>query len=139
MLTCCYSNSAVERIEILTDGASAIYGGNNAAGVVNVILKKDFDGVTIRGGTTEPDLPGGKEDNFSVVVGGSGDKSSFVFSYEHQEETLSTGKTEYTKSSRTESDDYADWLGISAGSRTWVNADTFQYLPWAACLVTQDS
>ena len=88
--------AAVERIEILTDGASAIYGGDAAAGVVNVILKKDFDGVTIRGGTTEPDLPGGKEDNFSVVVGGSGDKSSFVFSYEHQKETLSTGKTEIT-------------------------------------------
>lgn len=126
--------AAVERIEILTDGASAIYGGDAAAGVVNVILKKDFDGVTIRGGTTEPDLPGGKEDNFSVVVGGSGDKSSFVFSYEHQERnTIYWKDREYTKSSRTESDDYADWLGISAGSRTWVNADTFQYLPWAAC------
>ena len=126
--------AAVERIEILTDGASAIYGGDAAAGVVNVILKKDFDGVVIKGGTTEPDMPGGKEDNFSVVVGGSGEKSSFVFSYEHQERNTIYWKDRwYTKSSGTESADYADWLGISAGSRTWVNGSTFQYLPWAAC------
>jgi len=126
--------AAVDRIEILTDGASAIYGGDAAAGVVNVILKKDYDGVTIKGGTTEPELPGGKEDNFSVVVGGSGEKSSFVFSYEHQERnTIYWKDREYTKSARTDSDDFADWIGISAGSRTWVNASTFQYLPWAAC------
>lgn len=35
--------AAVERIEILTDGASAIYGTDAIAGVVNIILKKDFE------------------------------------------------------------------------------------------------
>jgi iron complex outermembrane recepter protein len=40
---------AVERIEILKDGASAIYGSDAIAGVVNVILRKDFQGTTIRG------------------------------------------------------------------------------------------
>ncbi|HJS11633.1 TonB-dependent receptor [Sphingopyxis sp.] len=37
--------SAVQRIEVLTDGASAIYGSDAVAGVVNVILKRDYDGV----------------------------------------------------------------------------------------------
>ncbi|HEX7113806.1 MAG TPA: TonB-dependent receptor [Steroidobacter sp.] len=36
--------AAVERIEILTDGASAIYGADAVAGVVNIILRRDFDG-----------------------------------------------------------------------------------------------
>ncbi|MBS0416913.1 MAG: TonB-dependent receptor [Proteobacteria bacterium] len=36
--------SAVERIEILTDGASAIYGADAVAGVVNIILRKNFQG-----------------------------------------------------------------------------------------------
>lgn len=36
--------SAIERIEILPDGASAIYGSDAVAGVVNFILRKDFDG-----------------------------------------------------------------------------------------------
>jgi len=36
--------AAVERVEILTDGASAIYGADAVAGVVNILLRKDFDG-----------------------------------------------------------------------------------------------
>lgn len=36
--------SAVERVEVLTDGASAIYGADAVAGVVNIILRKDFEG-----------------------------------------------------------------------------------------------
>lgn len=36
--------SAVERVEVLTDGASALYGADAVAGVVNFVLRKDFDG-----------------------------------------------------------------------------------------------
>lgn len=38
---------AVERMEIVTDGASAIYGSDAVGGVVNVMLKRDFDGVAL--------------------------------------------------------------------------------------------
>lgn len=37
-------SAAVERIEVLTDGASAIYGSDAIGGVVNIVLRKDFDG-----------------------------------------------------------------------------------------------
>ena len=40
---------AVERIEVLKDGASAIYGSDAIAGVVNIILRSDFQGTTVRG------------------------------------------------------------------------------------------
>jgi iron complex outermembrane receptor protein len=40
---------AVERVEILKDGASAIYGSDAIAGVVNVILRRDYQGTTVRG------------------------------------------------------------------------------------------
>jgi outer membrane receptor protein involved in Fe transport len=36
--------SAVERIDVLTDGASAVYGADAVGGVVNIILRKDFNG-----------------------------------------------------------------------------------------------
>ncbi|HEL5339972.1 TPA: TonB-dependent receptor [Stenotrophomonas maltophilia] len=39
---------AVERIEIMPDGASAIYGSDAVGGVANVILKRDLEGVTVR-------------------------------------------------------------------------------------------
>jgi len=38
------SLSAIDHVEILTDGASAIYGSDAVAGVVNFVLKKNFDG-----------------------------------------------------------------------------------------------
>ncbi|WP_449429560.1 TonB-dependent receptor plug domain-containing protein [Rhodanobacter umsongensis] len=50
---------AVERIEIVPDGASAIYGSDAVGGVANVILKRDFDGVTVGtryGGATDGGL-----------------------------------------------------------------------------------
>ncbi len=42
--------SAIERIEILKDGASAIYGSDAIAGVINIILRKDFKGVEATAG-----------------------------------------------------------------------------------------
>ncbi|MCF4009801.1 TonB-dependent receptor plug domain-containing protein [Rheinheimera sp. UJ63] len=49
--------AAIERIEILKDGASAVYGSDAVAGVVNIILRKDYDGAEVsfsQGGTTGP-------------------------------------------------------------------------------------
>lgn len=51
--------AAVERIEIVPDGASAIYGSDAVGGVANVVLKPDFNGVTLGaryGGATEGGL-----------------------------------------------------------------------------------
>lgn len=42
--------SAVERIEVLKDGASAVYGSDAIAGVINIILRRDFQGVEVGGG-----------------------------------------------------------------------------------------
>ncbi len=45
----------VERVEVLREGASAIYGADAVAGVVNTVLKKDFEGFTIRSKFTDFD------------------------------------------------------------------------------------
>ena len=46
--------SIVERVEVLTGGASAIYGSDAVAGVVNIVLRENYEGNQIRGsvGTT---------------------------------------------------------------------------------------
>jgi iron complex outermembrane receptor protein len=41
---------AIERVEVLLDGASAIYGSDAIAGVVNVILRRSFNGIDVAGG-----------------------------------------------------------------------------------------
>ena len=52
----------VERVEILRDGASAIYGADAVAGVINTVLKDDFEGFTIRARYTDFDnLPRGDQ------------------------------------------------------------------------------
>ncbi|WP_018984762.1 TonB-dependent receptor [Salinimonas chungwhensis] len=68
--------SAIERIDILKDGASAIYGSDAVAGVVNVILKKDFDGLEVNvgyGGTTGPSYD---ETTANMVWGNQSAKAS---------------------------------------------------------------
>lgn len=72
--------AAVERIEILTDGASAIYGSEAIGGVVNIILRKNFDGVAVSVGGTRVSLPkeGGDRQEASAIMGMSGDKGRFL-------------------------------------------------------------
>lgn len=63
---------AIERIEILTDGASAIYGSDAIGGVVNIITRKDFEGFQIMAGFTNPSNDGGERREASLLFGTSG-------------------------------------------------------------------
>ncbi len=69
-------SSAVERIEILKDGASAIYGSDAIAGVVNIILRRDFKGIEAAGSVG---FFAGAQDYRASLVGGFGDLGSQKF------------------------------------------------------------
>ncbi|MBB3345013.1 TonB-dependent receptor [Luteimonas sp. RC10] len=66
--------AAIERIEVLSDGASAIYGSDAIAGVVNIIMRKDLDGLEFTYGAGRPTEAGGDTEEISVVVGTSSDR-----------------------------------------------------------------
>ncbi|CAM3713407.1 TonB-dependent receptor plug domain-containing protein [Rheinheimera salexigens] len=72
--------AAVERIEILSDGASAVYGSDAIAGVINIITRKDFNGAEFRIGKSTVSIPneGGDREEGSAVFGSSSDNSSVV-------------------------------------------------------------
>lgn len=70
--------AAVERVEVLTDGASSIYGSDAIGGVVNFILRKDFDGGYLRYGETKTGAEGGDRTEISAVFGMSSDKGRFL-------------------------------------------------------------
>ena len=75
--------SAIERIEVLSDGASAIYGSDAVAGVVNLVTRKDFTGAesSVRyGGATDG---GAGEFTASELLGKSWDTGSFFINYEY--------------------------------------------------------
>ncbi|MBM7093443.1 TonB-dependent receptor plug domain-containing protein, partial [Streptomyces sp. S12] len=76
-------SAAVDRIEILSGGASAIYGSDAVAGVINVVLKTNFNGdkLTVRGGTTT--TGGGDFGDVQWVGGRSGDNWSVTYALEY--------------------------------------------------------
>src|SRR5450830_641796 len=59
---------AVERVEILKSGASAIYGSDAIAGVVNIILRKDFVGTSVRGNFGESRYWDGRDARLALTT-----------------------------------------------------------------------
>jgi outer membrane receptor protein involved in Fe transport len=71
--------SAIERIEILKDGASAIYGADAIAGVVNIILRTDFDGMEVNAGYGISEHGDAEEFLADFVTGRDNGRGSFMF------------------------------------------------------------
>jgi iron complex outermembrane receptor protein len=76
-------SSLIDRIEILTDGASSIYGADAVAGVANIILRRNFEGLEMKAFSTFPEESGGEEVQFSMIGGATGDRSSFMMAAEY--------------------------------------------------------
>ena len=75
----------IERIEILTDGASAIYGSDAIGGVINIITRKDFDGLQSRIRFGDTDEGGYETRQYEVVGGASNDRTSAYFTVQFQQ------------------------------------------------------
>ena len=65
--------AAIERVEVLRDGASALYGTDAIAGVVNFITKRSVQEVTIHASTVQPQQSGGGEQKRVTILAGKGD------------------------------------------------------------------
>ena len=83
--------SAIERIDVLADGASAIYGSDAVGGVVNLVLRKEFEGAETRlryGSVTE-----GNHDELQAgqTLGHAWDSGRALLSYEYYRRTALDG------------------------------------------------
>jgi len=67
--------AAIQRVEVLKDGSSAVYGSDAVAGVVNIILRDNFDGLELAGGYGGAD---GYDETTASLVWGIGDEDSNV-------------------------------------------------------------
>ncbi|MBL8510553.1 MAG: TonB-dependent receptor [Betaproteobacteria bacterium] len=93
--------AAIERVEILKDGASAIYGTDAIGGVINFILRKDYQGAEVSYYGSNTDRGGGKVDKYTVTAG-YGDLSTqrfnVLFSFDREEsERLRAKQREFAK------------------------------------------
>ena len=75
--------SAVERIEILAEGSSAIYGADAVAGVVNIILRTDYDGAETRARLGTVTKGGQQEYQVSQLFGKNWEGGNILLSYDY--------------------------------------------------------
>jgi len=74
---------ALERIEVVADGASAIYGSDAVAGVANIILKRDFQGLDTRVVYSTPTNGGGQDLKLSATGGTTWRTGGIIVGYEY--------------------------------------------------------
>jgi iron complex outermembrane receptor protein len=76
-------SAMVERIEVLRDGATAVYGSDAIAGVINIITKKDYEGATFDAQYDITDENDGDNYAYSAVFGGAYDRGHFTLGVQY--------------------------------------------------------
>ena len=111
--------SAVERIEILSDSAAALHGGQAIGGAVNIVLRRDLDGVELQGSLARPGRRGGDAEHASAVWGGAVGRGKVTFgmdSFRRQE--IRRADLDYSRASWTPGGSFADASGVSVAGNT---------------------
>jgi outer membrane receptor protein involved in Fe transport len=110
--------AAVERIEILAGGASAIYGSDAVAGVINVIMKTYIDETSITARIGDTDNGGGQSARLQLTGGWSSDRFSISYAAEYYEtDPIWAHERDFM-------DSYADNPDVINGLRPVVNTRT---------------
>lgn len=75
----------LERVDILTGGAASTYGADAVAGVVNFVMKKEYEGTRVSGQYGKSDIGDGEEVSFTLTTGHNfnNDKGNIVFSLDY--------------------------------------------------------
>ncbi|NRR33462.1 TonB-dependent receptor [Oxalobacteraceae bacterium] len=109
--------AAVQRIEVLKDGASSVYGSDAVAGVVNIILYKEFKGteLTVQGGTTTQGS--GQTEKSAALQTGFGTLASDGYSVVFSLDALQRSKLQQTDVDWMRGSDFRNQTN---GSLAWV-------------------
>ncbi|HEY0923315.1 TonB-dependent receptor [Rheinheimera pacifica] len=96
----------IARVEILKDGASAVYGSDAIAGVVNIITKKDFEGFQVDLNGSSTDKGDGETGELSALYGFSTDRGNYTFGAA-----------------------YSDRKGVIQSDRDWTTPGNSSFIP----------
>jgi iron complex outermembrane receptor protein len=78
--------AAIERMEVLKDGASSLYGSDAIAGVINIITRSHYDGAQADAYVGQYDQDDGEKQTYSMTFGASSDRGSITLSAEYAKE-----------------------------------------------------
>jgi iron complex outermembrane receptor protein len=118
--------AAIQRIDILADGASAVYGADAVSGVVNMVTHKSFDGLEIKLRYGDRDRDDGGDIAASILTGASSNDGNVVFAFEYSKRDAifdadrhytAPWERDYNGDGRIDIYDETD--GISFYGRTW--------------------
>ncbi len=80
--------AAVERIEILRESGSAVYGSDAIGGVINIITRKDYQGLTASARVARPTQPGANKTTGALTYGKTFARGNLVLSLDHYERDI---------------------------------------------------
>lgn len=109
----------VEAVDVLTGGLSTIYGADAVAGVVNVRLKRDYEGINFAINSDLPEDTGGEIYSASMIGGVSGNAGNITFGMEYsRQERVSTGDRDYSNCIRRGHWNYTESGQVVGGCRS---------------------
>jgi len=111
--------SLIERVEVLTGGASAVYGADAVTGVVNFVLKEDFEGLEIDARTALSAERDGETSNIDIVFGRNfnEDRGNLTFALQvNQSEGMRQGDRSHTANDNLYNDDVNPALRFQNGN-----------------------
>ncbi|WP_317153734.1 TonB-dependent receptor [Sphingopyxis indica] len=89
---------AVDRVEVVTDGSSALYGSDAVGGVANVILRRDFDGALASARFGAATDGGDVEQQYSIIAGKRWQSGGLMAAFDYRHSTpITAGDRSYTQ------------------------------------------
>lgn len=89
--------SAIERIEVVTDGASALYGSDAVGGVANIILRRDYEGLETTARVGAATDGGDVQQEYGLVGGHRWASGGFMLALDHEFQTpITAAQRDYT-------------------------------------------
>jgi iron complex outermembrane receptor protein len=130
--------AAIERVDILQGGASSVYGADAIAGVINIVLRDDYEGAEVEVGVARPDRAGGDEEHGSFVVGLNSDKGNIVFAAEFfRRNPVFDGDRDFS-GVQVNGPGFSDTVGVSGYGNTGLATDYSSSFAIGECQSTEN-
>lgn len=122
--------AAIERVEVIADGASALYGSDAVGGVVNILLRRDFDGAETSARFGAATDGGNVQQQYSAVTGARWGSGGFMIAGDYSRNTpVLAADRSYTRKlngAQTLIASQRQWSAVLAGHQQLTEDVTFE-------------